>query len=724
MQGTRLRRADIARRANLASRTEGVFVPSAARESELKVSLRPLTTLDHRRPYPAPVDTEDPRGTMALTSSCLFSQRRGFMQAPNTALEAERVAVVMIVVVDLTLPGSSCSSGLLFPTYLPLCYGQTRHCLLARASPTAAAHVHTCVHENHRIGGNAEVKWYDYFFDAGVATDSLTGRTRFWIRVLSLSKAIHDKLPLPQASISPSQKSAERFVRRATVAERLARSPPTKANQVTGFSQAVIIPDDAVVPRPLIPAPLHTHSITLIGSQDLAVKGRPNLFTHVSSGNFVVAPRLKLPTDCLPSQRNCAPVSSSGCRKKKPHCHLRQRRSHFKSRRREQHRKDKDHNATCMKCAIAATRKALNWRAVFSTYLPVTTGIPQLSVYAFLRWDAGCQTGNRTLIGPSRRRLRLIMKPKLENNAGKTKMRRARRESPLLRDKGMGLFSAVETAADSGWARAGPCANITCRNNVLRAARRFVGTRVHETASLLGFCAGSCSVAMLERSRPPELDEEGGRPGRVFCRIALQARVITRTESESDHSEDWADNDASTGTTGRDDAANGHSYQATHVASGRAALPPPPRKPSDNAPGRKTTHESRTAFPALRLGLYDVTGHQFPLPARRSAPSGLPRNHVALQPSASLTFTLITSNRQERAEPWYKICEPTDLREISDKSVLSGSRNFNACSTSRRSPCEKRGRFLTNFHSFPLRLFGVHVNEALFAVDKLRSQRT
>ncbi|KAJ8885815.1 hypothetical protein PR048_012020 [Dryococelus australis] len=76
----------------------------------------------------------------------------------------------------------------------------------------------------------------------------------------------------------------------ATVAARLARSPPTKVIRVTGFWQVGIVPDDAVgrwvfsvishFPRPFIPALLHT-SITLIGSQDLAVKNRPNLFTSL-----------------------------------------------------------------------------------------------------------------------------------------------------------------------------------------------------------------------------------------------------------------------------------------------------------------------------------------------------------------------------------------------------------------------------------------------------------
>ncbi|KAJ8886764.1 hypothetical protein PR048_012976 [Dryococelus australis] len=52
-----------------------------------------------------------------------------------------------------------------------------------------------------------------------------------------------------------------------------------------------IVPDDAVggrvfsgishFPRPFIPAPLYFTSITLISSQDIAVKSRPNLFTHL-----------------------------------------------------------------------------------------------------------------------------------------------------------------------------------------------------------------------------------------------------------------------------------------------------------------------------------------------------------------------------------------------------------------------------------------------------------
>ncbi|KAJ8897409.1 hypothetical protein PR048_002755 [Dryococelus australis] len=69
----------------------------------------------------------------------------------------------------------------------------------------------------------------------------------------------------------------------ATVAERLARSPPIKANRVQ-------MPDDAVgrrifsgisrFPCPFIPASLHIHFITLIGPLYIAVRSRLNLLTH------------------------------------------------------------------------------------------------------------------------------------------------------------------------------------------------------------------------------------------------------------------------------------------------------------------------------------------------------------------------------------------------------------------------------------------------------------
>ncbi|KAJ8898277.1 hypothetical protein PR048_003637 [Dryococelus australis] len=86
----------------------------------------------------------------------------------------------------------------------------------------------------------------------------------------------------------------------ATLAERIARSPPTKVNRAQSparspdFRQGEIVPDDAAGRRiflgnlrfPPIPSfrrrSIFT-SIALIGSQDLAVKTRPNLFTHSRS---------------------------------------------------------------------------------------------------------------------------------------------------------------------------------------------------------------------------------------------------------------------------------------------------------------------------------------------------------------------------------------------------------------------------------------------------------
>ncbi|KAJ8867824.1 hypothetical protein PR048_031629 [Dryococelus australis] len=78
---------------------------------------------------------------------------------------------------------------------------------------------------------------------------------------------------------------------------RLARSPPTGANRAQSlaaspdFRKWESCPDDAVdrrifsgisrSPRPFIPAPLHTHFNHFIGSKELDVKSRPNLFTSL-----------------------------------------------------------------------------------------------------------------------------------------------------------------------------------------------------------------------------------------------------------------------------------------------------------------------------------------------------------------------------------------------------------------------------------------------------------
>ncbi|KAJ8873679.1 hypothetical protein PR048_024510 [Dryococelus australis] len=94
----------------------------------------------------------------------------------------------------------------------------------------------------------------------------------------------------------------------AAVAERLDCSPPTKANWVQSvawplpdFRQVGTVPDDAAgrwvlsgisrpppcpLPRHSDAAPYSRHS-TLIGSQDLAVKSCPNLFTHSFAFNAV-----------------------------------------------------------------------------------------------------------------------------------------------------------------------------------------------------------------------------------------------------------------------------------------------------------------------------------------------------------------------------------------------------------------------------------------------------
>ncbi|KAJ8895703.1 hypothetical protein PR048_001039 [Dryococelus australis] len=120
-----------------------------------------------------------------------------------------------------------------------------------------------------------------------------SGVPRDNLHIAAVSPTIHAReYPL----IFPSAGVCDRPGRRATVAERLARSSPTKANRtqspagspdfhkcescrtmplVGGFSQG----------SPAYPAPSFRRrsiftSITLIGSKDLAVRRRPNLFTY------------------------------------------------------------------------------------------------------------------------------------------------------------------------------------------------------------------------------------------------------------------------------------------------------------------------------------------------------------------------------------------------------------------------------------------------------------
>ncbi|KAJ8869873.1 hypothetical protein PR048_028882 [Dryococelus australis] len=70
----------------------------------------------------------------------------------------------------------------------------------------------------------------------------------------------------------------------ATVAERLDRSPPTKAKWVQSLAVRIVPEDaDGRFTRLFSPTLLHIHlTSTLIGSQDLAVKSRPYLFTSKS----------------------------------------------------------------------------------------------------------------------------------------------------------------------------------------------------------------------------------------------------------------------------------------------------------------------------------------------------------------------------------------------------------------------------------------------------------
>ncbi|KAJ8882556.1 hypothetical protein PR048_014367 [Dryococelus australis] len=100
---------------------------------------------------------------------------------------------------------------------------------------------------------------------------------------------IHEKIPL-HSLFYPSQFFFNPQPTEVTVAERLARSPPTKANRgsIPGrWESCQTMPLAGGFSRgsPVSPAPsFRRHSIftsiTIIGSQDLAVKSDPNLFTR------------------------------------------------------------------------------------------------------------------------------------------------------------------------------------------------------------------------------------------------------------------------------------------------------------------------------------------------------------------------------------------------------------------------------------------------------------
>ncbi|KAJ8874491.1 hypothetical protein PR048_025351 [Dryococelus australis] len=95
--------------------------------------------------------------------------------------------------------------------------------------------------------------------------------------------------------------------RGATVAERLACSPPTKANRAQSPAgppdfhkwescRTMPLVGESCRESPVSPAAVF-NSITLIGSQDLAVKSRPNLFIHSSISRTVNRSGVKRPAD-------------------------------------------------------------------------------------------------------------------------------------------------------------------------------------------------------------------------------------------------------------------------------------------------------------------------------------------------------------------------------------------------------------------------------------------
>ncbi|KAJ8868777.1 hypothetical protein PR048_030317 [Dryococelus australis] len=140
--------------------------------------------------------------------------------------------------------------------------------------------------------GAAVVKWLDYSlptssnrvlrFPAGSLPDYCARES--W-RTIPLIGGFSRGSPVSPVVIPPLAAGATSAFKASHQGE-----PGSIPSQVTRFSQVGIVPDDAVGRRifsgiSVSPAPsfrrffIYT-SITLIGSQDLAVQSHPNLFTH------------------------------------------------------------------------------------------------------------------------------------------------------------------------------------------------------------------------------------------------------------------------------------------------------------------------------------------------------------------------------------------------------------------------------------------------------------
>ncbi|KAJ8897628.1 hypothetical protein PR048_002977 [Dryococelus australis] len=168
--------------------------------------------------------------------------------------------------------------NLISPRYVPVVYWSdySPHTKVNRVRFPAGSHVGNVT--------DVAVGWWVFPpFDAGVSGVSSAGVNR-------------GKTQWTHAPTGDTQEVKDGAILRppggAAVAERLVCSPPIKANRVqlpAGYSHLGIVMYDAAARRVFseisrssclfILALLHI-SITLIGSQDLVVKSRPNLFTH------------------------------------------------------------------------------------------------------------------------------------------------------------------------------------------------------------------------------------------------------------------------------------------------------------------------------------------------------------------------------------------------------------------------------------------------------------
>ncbi|KAJ8898447.1 hypothetical protein PR048_003807 [Dryococelus australis] len=237
--------------------------------------------------------------------------------------------------------------------------------------------------------------------------------------------------------------------------------PGSIPSRATGLSYVGIVPDDAVSRRvfsgisrfyrSFIPALLHSHSITLIGSQVLAVKNRPNLFTHALTDSHTdnVTFETTLDTNNTASSEYANMHDFSEIKG----LAYPEVSSTFEVQKRGN---DKGDTATRFKCAIAYKREALIWRAVFYRLFTVKDRPPP----AFMRCQLAKTTAFRNAITcklPSQRRIAFIARHLLFLLHPSGEIWPALNIEVLRADEGVGELSILQHDSQMRKIRERPC---------------------------------------------------------------------------------------------------------------------------------------------------------------------------------------------------------------------------------------------------------------------------